>query len=161
MNVKKQDVLAEYNRATESGKKSLTNLFGEEYFKNENPNSWPGSWEEVCKVKKIDPVKSLPFSNPTNDVEEGVNAFYQVSTIREVLNDGKNADWGNLDELKYYPWFDVIEDNSKPSGFGLSYVDCSYSRTGTTVGSRLTFRKLEGLKHAVKHFMDLYEEVYL
>ncbi len=118
------------------------------------------TWESICKVKGIDPIKSLPFQNPSNDTEEGVNAFFQISTIREVLNDGKDADWSS-NESKWFPWPDVIEDKTKPSGFGLSYYDYVVTYSYTSVGSRLSFNTREKAKHAFTYFQPVYEKFML
>jgi len=129
------------------------------------------TWEDVCSIKGIDPVTSLPFPNLPKDredgkfdTEEGVNAFFQLSTIREVLNDGKDADWSNSSEAKWYPWPTVVKDESKPSGFGLSDVDvydfvCTF--TATCVGSRLSFNSLEKANHAFTQFQPIYEKFML
>jgi hypothetical protein len=119
------------------------------------------TWEDICQVKKINPVESLPFAEPIDDMQEGVNAFFKIATIREVLNGGKDADWNNPSESKWFPWPDVIEDKSKPSGFGLSYYAYGIAFTCTCVGSRLLFNSKEKAKHAFIHFQSVYEKFML
>ncbi len=118
------------------------------------------TWESICKIKGIEP-SALPFPNAANDTEEGVNAFFQLSTIREVLNDGKDADWSNSNETKWALWPDVVEDKTKPSGFGLSYDVYDYSHAHTSVGSRLSFNSREKAKHVFAHFLPILEKFML
>lgn len=119
------------------------------------------TWAKVCKSKGIHPVKSLPFQVPVDDDEEGVNAFFQISTIRKLFNDGKDADWSNPSEYKYYPWFRVIEDKKKPSGFGLSYYVYGRTNAHSCVGSRLSFNTSEKAVFAGKTFISIYEKLHL
>lgn len=88
-------------------------------------------------------------------------ADYWLPIVIEAINKSVPPDWADRNEPKYFFWFDVIEDKSKPSGFGLSYRDYGHSHTYSAVGSRLTFRSIQGLKYAWKQFPDLIEEVYL
>ena len=88
-------------------------------------------------------------------------ADYWLPIVIEAINKSIPPDWADLNEPKYSFWVDVIEDKSKPSGFGLSSNDFDGTHTSTIVGSRLTFRSIPGLKYAWKQFPDLIEEVYL
>ena len=88
-------------------------------------------------------------------------ADYWLPIVIEAINKSIPPDWSNSDETKYSIWFDVIEDKSKPSGFGLSCDGCVNASTDTAVVSRLTFRNTKGLKYAWKQFPELFEEVYL
>lgn len=88
-------------------------------------------------------------------------ADYWLPIVIEAINKSIPADWTNDREPKYSIWFDVVVDKSKPSGFGLSYYGCGGTHSTTSVGSRLTFRSIPGLKYAWKQFPDLFEEVYL
>lgn len=119
------------------------------------------TWKSICKAKGIHPVKSLPFPVPTDDTEEGVNAFFQLSTIREVLNDGKDADWDNTSEEKLFLWPNVVKDEKKPSGFGLSYYGYDNTYTYSYVGSRLSFNSREKAKHVFTHFLSILEKFML
>lgn len=123
------------------------------------------TWKSICKAKGIDPIKSLPFQNRSteegvNDTEEGVNAFFKLSTIREVLNNGEDADWSS-GEAKWFPWPNVVADKKKPSGFGLSYYDYGRTHSFTSVGSRLSFNRREKARHAFTYFQPVYEKFML
>jgi hypothetical protein len=118
--------------------------------------------KEDCAVAtgrdpKIQPIVSHLLEK---DAKKAI-ADYWLPIVIEAINKSIPPDWANDEEEKLSPWFDVIEDKSKPSGFGLSCDVCGDASTFTTVGSRLTFRTEEGLIYAVNQFPDLYEEVYL
>lgn len=158
--LQKNNLLNAFNEAGKSEKKFLMNLFPDFLAPKKDWKSLT-TWEQIAEEAGEHPVNDLPYPNPKNDKQEGVNAFHQLTTIREVLNAGKDADWNNSNEEKWYPWLNVNADSSKPSGFGLSLyaVDCTF--TFTYVGSRLSFNEEAKAKHAFKHFQSIYEKFML
>lgn len=119
------------------------------------------TFEDCCIATGRDP-KALPeVAHLLEKDAKKVIADYKLPIVIEAINKSIVPNWGDWNERKYYPWFDVIVDKTKPSGFGLSCLDYDRTTAFTIVGSRLTFRSIEGVKYAVKQFHDLYEEVYL
>ncbi len=117
--------------------------------------------EDCFKATGRDP-KFLPeVSNLIEKDRKKVIADYKLTVVIEAINKSLPPDWSDSNEWKYYPRFWVEEDKAKPSGFGLSSDGYGHTHTYSLVVSRLTFRSLEGLKYAVKQFLELYEEVYL
>lgn len=85
-----------------------------------------------------------------------------VKAINKEFNGGKVWTPNFFDgSLKYRPWFWVKSDAKRPGGFCLSYLGCVNADSLTYVGSRLLFISEEALKHAVKHFPELYEQEML
>lgn len=115
----------------------------------------PETYEEVCKIKGIDPVKSLPYPNPQNDEEEAINCFARTIRTIEVINKGKRPDWNDGSKLKLQPWFDMR--NNAGSGVGFSYLGYYYDRSISVVGSRLVLHNSADVKHVTKHFLKDYE----
>lgn len=111
------------------------------------------SWSDACGLKGIDPVDSMPFESPKNDLEEAVNANYQMYIITELLCQGWQADYNDRDQYKYYPWF-----KWSGSGFGFSHTYCVHWLANTLVGSRLVFPTSELAEYAGTQFIDIYNK---
>lgn len=76
----------------------------------------------------------------------------RLETMVAVLNqDPSFPDYNNSDQLKYEPRFNL-------SGSWLSYYNYGVWSTGSNVGSRLCFKNLNLLLHAVKYFLNDYKE---
>lgn len=119
------------------------------------------TFEDACKALNID-ANILPDVSmlPAKD-QQAFIAHYKLCVITRALNEGWEPNWSDTDQWKYWPWFDVNEDESKPSGFGLSYHDYADWHSSTDVGSRLCFKSWELAKYAGEQFVDLYEAYYL
>lgn len=150
----KKEAIKLYKSSDEKGKQMLEKLFPGISFKEVEL-----TWEGICKIAKVDPVNDLPFQKPKNDREEGANAFFQFSLIREVLNEGKDADFDSSDE-KIVLWPDLVKDSSKPSGFGLSYCGYDFTYSFTFAGARLIFRDRKTAKLAFDNFLPILEKFY-
>lgn len=88
-------------------------------------------------------------------------ADYQFNIVVEAINKSVPLDWKDRKQEKIVLWPDVIEDSSKPSGFGLSYDDCDFTNTCTFAGARHIFRSRKQARFCWDHFRDLIEIVYL
>lgn len=115
------------------------------------------SYEDVCKIKGIDPVKSLPFPEATTDEEKAINGFTRITRTIEVLNEGWKPDWNNWDERKYYPWFDLKTNEGAGSGVGFSFNGYYFDHSLSSVGSRLVLKSRELVEHIVKYFLEDYK----
>jgi hypothetical protein len=106
------------------------------------------SWEDVCEALDVHPYQSLPFPDPQNSYEIGMNAFHKVTKIREVLNSDSTQG-----PYFYYPVFD------RSGGcFSFNSYDFDYSRS--CVGARLTFHTCELAEHAGRTFTDIYKDLH-
>jgi hypothetical protein len=78
-------------------------------------------------------------------------AYVKLCIIIEALNEGWIPNWGDSNEYKYYPWF-----NMSSSGLSCYYYDdrLSYSY----VGSRLCTKTADLAKYAANQFNDIYVE---
>ncbi len=119
------------------------------------------TWQEAFKAKKLN-VKSLPdVSMIPEQYRKPVIAQYILNVVAEVLNGKWKADYTDNNQYKYFPWFVVNADKKRPSGFGLSYLDCACWRTFTPSGVRLCYKDRETAEYAGKTFLALYEDLYL
>jgi hypothetical protein len=113
------------------------------------------SYEDVCKIQGIDPVKSLPFPEPQTEEEKAINGFTKVIRAIAVLNEGWKPDWTDFDQLKYYPWFYMKKNHSSGPGFSYGGYDCdnTYSR----LGSRLVLKSRKLAEHMAEYFLEDYK----
>jgi len=113
------------------------------------------SFEDACKVLKIN-SKKLPLVDALpEEHQKSIVAYYKLIIIAKALNEGWTPNWDNYNEYKYFAWFEI---NS--SGFGFSnstYVDWG---ADTDVGSRLCFKSIELVLHAInsEKIASLYKE---
>lgn len=115
------------------------------------------SYEDVCVIDGVDPVKSLPFPETKNAEENAVNNVAKCFRIARVLNEGWQPDWNNDDERKYYPWFDMeTYPDQVGSGVGFSFVVYGCVGSCSAVGARLVFKTSELANFAGTKFLDVY-----
>jgi hypothetical protein len=118
------------------------------------------TFEEACKQLGYD--ETLPsFATAPEKHSKALVAHYKLIIIAEAINDGWQPNWEDTDEYKYQLWPDIEKDETKPSGFGLSYDGCDYWSTSTTVGSRLCFQNREAAKYCFETFKELWEQYML
>src|SRR5688572_10738351 len=95
------------------------------------------SFEEACNALKIE--TTVPdYSYAPEEDRAALEAHYKLVIIAKALNEGWKPNWNDHNEYKHYPWF-----YNYKSGVGFSHNDYDYSRTLTTVGSRLCFKSSE------------------
>jgi len=118
------------------------------------------TFEEACMALGYD--ATIPtFDNAPEKHRKALLAHYKLVIIVEAVNDGWQPDWKNTDEYKYELFPDIVEDENKPSGFGLAFDDFAGWNSTTGVGSRLCFKSREAAKHTFETFKDLYEDYLL
>lgn len=147
-----------YKTAPIEFKQVLEDTFGKDFFFQKITDRIKG-WEDVAKEKGLHPVNDLPFPNPKNDYQEGVNAFAVCTLAREVLNEGFRSDFGNNTRYVLYP--DVHTDNSRPSGFRLSFDVITRTCAYAVAGARLEFVDRATAKHFFECFLEHYEKLIL
>lgn len=117
------------------------------------------TWEDVCEALGIDPVTSLAWAEnvPAED-KAPLIAFFKLSKLSKAAYEGKQPDWSDEDEYKYWPYF-YMNDENGPAGFGFSYSFCGRWFTNASVGSRLCYPTRAMAEHAGKHFIDWYRDL--
>lgn len=99
--------------------------------------------------------------NGANRSIQASQALLMFDMMNEVISEGVVLDWGNSNQKKHYAWFDVVVDNSKPTGFGLALRAVRYANANTTVGARLCFPEEWMVRWAVENYIYLYEAILL
>ena len=110
--------------------------------------------EDVWKELNLDPKTVLPFADSNDPDLKAVNATTCLIYLYKALNEGWTPDWNNSMQYKYWPWFEM-------TGSGLAFFGADYHCSASDVSSRLCLRSRELVEHAVKHFMNLYEDLFL
>ena len=152
LKIEKSNAQVAYDNADAAGKQLLEDMFPGE-FKPVLITDRVKTWADACAIKGIDPITSLPFQSPMDDMQLAVNATFQAYIIFEVLNEGWKPNWNNSGEYKYYPYFDIRN--------GFSCHAYRYGRSGTFVGSRLCFKSRELAEYAGKTFTDIYKQFFV
>lgn len=152
LKIEKSNAQVAYDNADAAGKQLLEDMFPGE-FKPMLITDRVKTWADACAIKGIDPVISLPFQSPADDLQLAVNATFQAYVICEVLNEGWKPNWNNSSEYKYYPYFDMRN--------GFSYDDYHSWTSVTSVSSRLCFKSADLAIYAGKTFTDIYKQFFV
>jgi hypothetical protein len=120
------------------------------------------TFEDACKVERLDPKKSIPdFKAFAPKDRKAMIAHTKLVIIaraaNRLANKGKawKPDWNNNQWDKYYPWFWM---NGGSSGFRFDVCDDWRSDSG--VGSRLCFISSDVATHVGKQFEKLYKDYF-
>ena len=116
------------------------------------------TWEQFCKASKTNP-KLPDFSTFPEEDRAHMAADYQLARIIKFFNEGVIPDYtpGN-NQKKYEPYFYVVKDSSKPSGFALSSGGYGLAYDYSFVGLRFAFLDYDSMRHVTLHFISLYEK---
>ncbi len=118
-------------------------------------------WQDAFKAKELD-SKVLPdVSMLPVQYRKSVVAQYILNVVIDVANDGWIANYTDRSQPKYELWLEVIADDKRPSGFGLSLHHVDNWNTGTCVGVRFAFKDRETAKEVFKNNKELFEDLYL
>ena len=148
-----------YKRADESGKRLLTDLFGEDTLKLD-VKARVGSYLDACQEIGMKPLTINDFSFLPPRDRESAFAYHQLTIIAVALNEGWEPDWSNNSQYKYYPWFEY-KKGLAGGGSGFSFDVYVYDVSTSTVGSRLVFKSRELAEYAAKQFEDIYNKFLL
>ena len=95
------------------------------------------TYESACRVKGIKPLTIEDFNFLPENQRKGVYSLHRLETINEVIHNGREFDWNNYDQRKWFPYFgmETYNDGRKNDGCVLHGVSCLYGHTD--VSSRL------------------------
>ena len=145
-----------YRDADASVKKSLTDIFGTELL-NQKLADRIKAFKDVCDEAGVDEADYLI---PTGTNEEWAALFLKrLKLIARVFNEGWKPDTANTSQYKYYPWFSIIPNTDKPSGFGLAFGGYAYGTAYTFLGARLYYRDSATAKYVGTTFLAEYESL--
>ncbi|MCO6149088.1 hypothetical protein [Flavobacterium sp. NRK1] len=112
------------------------------------------TFEDACEKLGIPAEINITLPEVMSEFLKPAIANIKLMIIAKALNDGWVPDWGNDDEYKYYPWFDM----GGSSGSGFSYNGYGHGDSHSFVSSRLCFKSRALAEYAGTQFADLYKE---
>jgi hypothetical protein len=145
LQIEKANAVKAYKSADNKGKELLENLFGKSKLSLKIT-------ERIQHFADVLNIAGKSFDTYSGDESQDEYAYRQLKLIAEVLNGGWIPDWNNLNEYKYYPYFNM------KSSFSLRGVCDCYSNS--YVPSRLCFKSEELALFAAKTFLDIYKTYY-
>ena len=186
MEIKKENLVAAYNTADDSGKKMLQALFPEAQF--ETPQT-ADNRPVTERIKTFaDAAKAVGINDPEDwedgysDVEPDILAYFKLRIIVQALNEGWKPQF-TTEEWRYYPWFwlyteqeieDMDEDEKNDrrmmntgdyvtdyAGFASAYSDLVPSATSAYIGSRLCLKTPELATYCGKQFIGIWADYLL
>lgn len=186
MEIKKENLVAAYNTADDSGKKMLQALFPEAQF--ETPQT-ADNRPVTERIKTFaDAAKAVGINDPEgwedgySDVEPDIFAYFKLRIIVQALNEGWKPQF-TTEEWRYYPWFwlyteqeieDMDEDEKNDrrmmntgdyvtdyAGFAFALSDNVPSYTTATFGSRLCLKTPELATYCGKQFIGIWADYLL
>lgn len=98
-------------------------------------------------------IDSLEWTHSIIGLSSDEVAFRQIKLIAEALNEGWTPNWGDSNEYKYYPWFNM----GGSSGSGFSFGGYDYDLSLSAFGSRLCFKSRELTEYAGEQFTEIYK----
>lgn len=153
LKVEKENAIKAWKEGNAETKKALENFYGKEVFNmkiTDQVKTFEDAYEFAGRPQRPN-FNVFPFYD---------RSFYEnmwkMSIITMVLNEGWEPDWDNLDEPKYYPYF-----NMSPSGFAFYVTSLDFTVTNAGCGSRLRFRTSELARYAGEQFVDIWKAIQL
>jgi hypothetical protein len=116
------------------------------------------SFEDACKKENIDPAALSYVSMLPEEFRKALIAVYKLFIIYKAINNGWIANFGDINQTKYFPWYRILPSGS---GFDFSYAFYTCDDSGTNVGVRLCFETREKCEYVAKQFTPLYEAYLL
>ena len=114
----------------------------------------------ACEKLGLDSEKSLPDVSGMPEKHRGaLVATAKLYIITEAAREGKEPNWNDSDEEKWFPWFDMEMDKNNPSGFRFYVTYCVDSTAHAGSGSRLCFLSDEDAEYHGRQHVDLYREM--
>lgn len=190
MEIKKENVLAAYETARETGADStmkvLEALFGEDTFKPKDVTERIKTFEDACRELGMEHPFVAAYNawimNEEFDDQLDILAYLKLRIICAALNDGWEPKFTE-DEVRWFPWFwlytaQEIEDMDEQekqerhlistgdyetgyAGFAFALSYYAPSNTATNVGSRLCLKSEALAVYCGKQFINLWADFNL
>lgn len=187
MEIKKENIIAAYNKADESGKEMLRALFPDMEWNAEKKDDRPvteriKTFEDACIALGYDPeiIEEQLTEGEFNDPDEV--AYRKLRIIVEALNEGWEPQFTE-NEWRWYPWFflltsEELDEKSEEwkqdkhlistgdfhtghAGFAYAYSDYAPSITYAYFGSRLCLKNEALADYCGKQFIELWADFNL
>ena len=147
--VSKQSLIDTFNQASESQKKTLTDVFGKDFFQSSFRDI--ETFDDACRARGTT-EKEFNEKFEKFGLDPDTLNYEKLKIVAKAMNAGWTPDWTNKKQYKYFPYFNV----SSGFGFSVSYYYCAFAHP--CCGSRLCFETEEKSDYAGKQFKELYKE---
>jgi hypothetical protein len=116
------------------------------------------SYEQICKEKNIAPATLESFNFLPEEHRVAAFGHAKLMVIMDELNEGKEHDWDNRDEMKHLPLFDLRTPDGGAPGSGFSLNAVYYVHTRTYLGARLHGKSEDTTRFSVKNYNEAWRE---
>lgn len=154
LTITKESAIKAYEAAGKNEKKLLENLLGKDVFAPKEVTERIKSFLDVLADMGITHEE---WQSSCAGLTSDEIAYRQLVLIAQSLNEGWVPDWGNSNEYKYYPWFNM----GGSAGSSFSFYDFVSDSSRSLVGSRLCYKSRKLAEYAAKQFIEIYKQFYL
>jgi len=113
-------------------------------------------YEDACKLLGLEPVTIENFSFLPEAEAKFQLAVHRVTRTIEAQKQGRQFDWNDGDQRKYFPWWDMETYGDAVPGSGFSFFVYAYSYSFSHVGSRLSNFSAEETKFIAEAMFEDY-----
>jgi hypothetical protein len=116
------------------------------------------SFEDACKKIGVDPTALPDVSMIPEEFRASIIAMYKLYVIYKAINNEWEANYGDSNQEKYWPYYRVL---SSGSGFDFSLTFYGYASSYSLVGSRLCTYSREVALYIADQFQEEYKAIFL
>lgn len=152
LKINAENAVKAYDAADKNQKSFLEILFGKDIFIKKDIMDRIRSFDDVCTEMGKNPDDYKITSTDPDEI--AANALRQILLITRCFNQGKEADWANSSQYKYFVYYKFSP------GSGWSY--CGYGDWGasTIAGARLAFLNSDHAAYCGKQFSEIYTNYF-
>jgi len=104
------------------------------------------NWQDILNFNNLKEVNILPWTKPNTPEKVSQNGFAKLQLIKKTFSEGWIADFNNINQYKYYTWYEKKKNNWSVFFVG-DYFVCSSS-----VGFGLFSKSKKIENHINKYF---------
>lgn len=124
---------------------------------NENLREKINSYEDACAIKGIQPLTIDAFNQLPENQQSAAFSRHRVETVIEILKQGREFDWNDYEQGKWFPYFDLETYNDGRENDGFVLDDVCHGYDLTFVGARLCSFSREDAKHVATIMLEDYK----
>lgn len=181
MEVNFSEVLQEYKKADERGKKMLEEIFGKDVFRPNDVTDRVKTFEDACReLGEDNPLVQDWKMNVIKSPD--VEAYLKLRIIVAALNEGWEPDFVE-DEWRYSPYFHLYSkekidkmnekdkeglvlwggyaDHGAYCGLDCASSNSAFSNADPALGARLSLKSVELAAYCGKQFVNIWKEIII
>jgi hypothetical protein len=156
LTVNRNDVLNSYRSAKGETRAMLQDLFGKQVY--DDITERVKSFEDACDVLEYSTI--TPMCGQLPDKYHGpIKIFYMLQVVCEALNEGWVADWNNIDQVKYFPYFKLVDGKLVFLGVAARNSYRALGLANSLIVSRLCYNSENIAEYAGREFLELYHNL--